>query len=71
MKVLVVGATGKYAGLVVPKLKRRGAVVRGLVRGESKIDTARHKGVDEIAIGDLSDPKSLYAAANGTELRLF
>jgi uncharacterized protein YbjT (DUF2867 family) len=67
MKVLVVGATGKYAGLVVPELKRRGAIVRGLVRNESKTDTARHKGVDEIAIGDLSEPNSLHAAANGVD----
>ena len=28
MKVLVVGATGKYASLVVPKLKQRGATIR-------------------------------------------
>jgi uncharacterized protein YbjT (DUF2867 family) len=67
MKVLVVGATGKYAGLVVPELKRRGAIVRGLVRDESKIDTARHKGVDEIAIGDLSELNSLHAAAIGVD----
>jgi uncharacterized protein YbjT (DUF2867 family) len=28
MKVLMVGATGKYASLVVPELKQRGVTVR-------------------------------------------
>jgi uncharacterized protein YbjT (DUF2867 family) len=29
MKVLMIGATGKYAGLVVPELKQRGATAGG------------------------------------------
>jgi uncharacterized protein YbjT (DUF2867 family) len=41
MKVLKIGATGKYAGLVVPELKQRGATVRALVRDESKSGAAR------------------------------
>ena len=49
MKALVVGATGKYASLVVPELKQRGATVRALVRDESKIDAARQQGADETA----------------------
>lgn len=36
MKVLTVGATGKYASLVVPELRQRGVTVRALVRDESK-----------------------------------
>lgn len=63
MKALVVGATGKYASLVVPELKQRGATVRALVRDESKIEAARQQGADETAIGDLHDPDSLRAAA--------
>lgn len=63
MKVLVVGATGKYASLVVPELKQRGATVRGLVRDESKIAAAHQQGADETAIGDLHNPDSLRAAA--------
>ncbi len=50
MKVLIVGATGKYASLVVPELKQRGVTVRSLVRNESKSVAARQQGADEIAI---------------------
>jgi uncharacterized protein YbjT (DUF2867 family) len=67
MKALVVGATGKYASLVVPELKQRGATVRALVRNESKIEAARQQGADETAIGDLHDPASLRAAAAGVD----
>lgn len=67
MKALVVGATGKYASLVVPELKQRGATVRALVRDESKIEAARQQGADETAIGDLGDPDSLRAAAAGVD----
>jgi uncharacterized protein YbjT (DUF2867 family) len=67
MKVLVVGATGKFAGLVVPELKKRGAVVRALMRNEDKVEDARKNGADEIAVGDLSDEASLRKAAEGVD----
>jgi uncharacterized protein YbjT (DUF2867 family) len=67
MKALVVGATGKYASLVVPELKQRGATVRALVRNESKIEAARQQGADETVIGDLHDPASLRAATAGVD----
>jgi uncharacterized protein YbjT (DUF2867 family) len=67
MKILTVGATGKYAGLVVPELKKRGATVRALVRNENRAQLARKLGADETAIGDLNDPASLSAAAAGTD----
>ncbi len=67
MKVLMVGATGKYASLVVPELKQRGVTVRALVRDESKSDAARQQGVTEVAIGDLQDPDSLRAATDGVD----
>lgn len=67
MKVLMVGATGKYANLVVPELKQRGVMVRALVRNESKSGEARQQGADETAIGDLNDPDSLRTAAAGMD----
>jgi uncharacterized protein YbjT (DUF2867 family) len=67
MKVLMVGATGKYANHVLPELKQRGAVVRALVRDKNKVDAARQQGADEIAIGDLTDSDSLRAATDGVE----
>lgn len=67
MKILMVGATGKYAGLVLPELKQRGATVRALVRNEDSARAALDQGADEAAIGDLEDAKSLSAAAAGVD----
>jgi uncharacterized protein YbjT (DUF2867 family) len=67
MKVLMVGATGKYAGLVLPELKKRGATVRALVRNEESAQAALERGADETTLGDLEDAASLSAAAAGTE----
>ena len=44
MNVLMIGATGNYAGLVVPELKQRGVMVRALVRDASKAGAARQRG---------------------------
>ncbi|HEU5156070.1 MAG TPA: NmrA family NAD(P)-binding protein [Streptosporangiaceae bacterium] len=65
--VLVVGATGRLAGLVVPALARRGVRVRGLVRDERRAESVRARGAAEIAVGDLGDPGSLEAAARGAD----
>jgi uncharacterized protein YbjT (DUF2867 family) len=62
MKVLMVGATGQYASLVVPELKQRGVMVRALARNERKAEAARQQGADEVAIGDLQNSDSLRAA---------
>jgi uncharacterized protein YbjT (DUF2867 family) len=67
MKVLTIGAAGKYAGLIVPELKKRGVTVRALVRDESEIAAARERGADETATGDLRDSASLRAAAKGVD----
>lgn len=66
-KVLAVGASGPYAGLVVPELARRGVTVRGLIRDSAEADRVRHSGAAEIAIGDLRDRKSLDAALKGVD----
>ncbi len=65
MKVLMVGATGKYANHVVPELKQRSATIRALVRNKDKVDAARQQGVDETTIRDLHDSNSLRAAVSG------
>ncbi len=67
MKVLMVGATGKFAGMVVPELVKRGATVRALVRSEDKVEAARKQGAAEAAIGDLHDEASLRRAAEGVD----
>lgn len=67
MKVLMIGATGAYAGLVLPELTRRGVVVRALARDEDKAEAARRAGARETALGDLRDAGSLRAAAEGVD----
>ncbi len=62
MKILAVGATGRYAGLVIPELKKRGMVVRALIRDRRQESLARERGADEIAVGDLQDGSRLREA---------
>lgn len=65
--VLVVGATGKFARMIVPELRRRNVVVRALVRDEARAAVARSLGVTEIALGDLRDAESLTRAMPGVD----
>jgi len=65
--ILAVGATGNFAGLVVPALAERGVKVRGLVRDATQGDAVRRLGATEIAIGDLRDEASLDAALKGVD----
>ncbi|PYE30562.1 uncharacterized protein YbjT (DUF2867 family) [Rhizobium sp. PP-WC-1G-195] len=68
MKILVVGAVGETAGLVVPALVARGANVRGLVRHSEQVQIAKDRGAGEVVVGDLGDIKSLEVAlADGVE----
>jgi uncharacterized protein YbjT (DUF2867 family) len=67
MKVLMVGATGEFAGLVLPELVKCGIKVRALVRNEQKAAIAKKRGAHETIIGDLDQPDSLLAAASGMD----
>ena len=65
--VLAVGAAGKFAGLVVPALAKRGVKVRGLVKDAKERDEVLKHGATDIAIGDLRDRASLDAALKGVD----
>lgn len=67
MRVLMVGATGAYAGMVLPELVRRGVEVRALVQDGAKSAQVLAAGAAQIAIGDLNDPASLRTAADGVD----
>lgn len=67
MRVLMIGATGRYAGLVVPELTKRGIWVRALVRTRDAEREARERGADETVLGDLEDPRGLISAAVGAD----
>lgn len=65
--VLAFGASGKFAGHVVPALKHRGLHVRGFVREEKEGKEARDHGADEVALGDLTDRRSIERALVGVD----
>ncbi len=67
MRVLATGATGTYAGLVVPALVSRGLEVRALVHDPAKADIPRSAGAGEVVYGDLRDRSSLDAAMAGVD----
>jgi uncharacterized protein YbjT (DUF2867 family) len=66
-KVLAFGASGKFAGLVVPALARRGIRVRGFIRDARQADKVREHGAEEVAVGNLTDRASLHRALDGIE----
>lgn len=65
--VLVVGAAGRNAGLVVPALVRRGVRVRAFVRSKDRAASAIDGGAAEVALGDLRDVRSIAAAMDGVD----
>jgi uncharacterized protein YbjT (DUF2867 family) len=71
MKVLMVGATGKYASHVMPELKQRGVTIRALVRDKDKIDAARQQGADEAVVGDLNDAVTAAGLADVAKKGVF
>ncbi|WP_456280810.1 NmrA family NAD(P)-binding protein [Cupriavidus sp. JZ107] len=66
-RVLVVGAAGRFAGLVPQALRDRGVTVRGLVRDAGRSAVALANGTDEVAVGDLRSPQALAAALDGVD----
>ena len=67
MKILMVGASGKYARHVLPALKARGATVKALVTSEDKRTEAITQGADETVVADLNDEQSLRRAGEGAD----
>jgi uncharacterized protein YbjT (DUF2867 family) len=67
MKVLMIGATGQFAGLVVPELKKKAVVVRALVQDANKAAIAKTNGADETVLGNLEDEESLLKASKGMD----
>ena len=63
----MVGATGRYAGHVLPELKKRGVKVRALVRSRESERKARERGADETALGDLQEARGLISASVGVD----
>ena len=64
--ILVTGATGNVASLLIPALREAGEQVRALVRNESKAQPLKDLGV-EVVIGDLERPETLQRAVAGVD----
>ncbi len=64
-KILAFGATGPFAGLVLPELAQRNAEVRAFVRKSGDVPLVRRNGASEVAIGDLTDADSVRQALKG------
>lgn len=67
MKVLVVGAAGATAGMVVPELIKRGIEVRGLVHEGRRSAEAQRRGAAETVTADLYDLDALVRATEGVD----
>jgi uncharacterized protein YbjT (DUF2867 family) len=67
MRVLMVGATGRHASLVLDELNKRGVEVRALVRNEERAQVARNNGAVDTVVGDLTKPASLARAVAGMD----
>lgn len=65
--ILAMGAAGKFAGLVVPELAKRGAKVRGLVQDPEQGAAVRRQGAAAAVVGDLRNRASLDAALAGVD----
>jgi nucleoside-diphosphate-sugar epimerase len=67
MRALVTGATGKVGHAIASALLDRGDHVRGMVRDPKRAASVLPAGIEPIR-GDVTDPESLAAAAEGCEL---
>jgi NAD(P)H dehydrogenase (quinone) len=63
--ILVTGAGGKTGKAVLTALVGRGAAVRAFVRSRSHHASLKAIGVDDIAVGNMDDPKALSEAVRG------
>jgi uncharacterized protein YbjT (DUF2867 family) len=67
LKVLAVGAAGPAAGLVLPELVKRGAVVTGFVHKSEDEPAARSLGATSVVVGELRDVSAVAHALTGID----
>jgi uncharacterized protein YbjT (DUF2867 family) len=65
--ILAVGASGKFAGLVIPELVRHGAEVRGFAHDSADVGMVRARGAQDVIVGDLANPVDVAAALKGVD----
>jgi uncharacterized protein YbjT (DUF2867 family) len=67
MKILMIGATGKFAKYVIPSLKKERIEIKALVRNDNRAEIAKANGADETVNGDLNDLNSLRNAIQNVD----
>ena len=67
MRILMIGATGKFAKYVIPALKKEQIEIKALVKNDNRADIAIANGVDETVNGDLNDLNSLRNAIQNVD----
>ena len=65
--ILVTAAHGNQGKLLVPKLLAAGQLVRACVRSQASAEQLRGLGVQEIVVGDISEPAVLARAIRGVQ----
>ncbi len=67
MKILMIGATGNFAKLIIPELKKKGVQITALVRKEERVEAALKNGADDTVIADLNNFESLQKAVQNVD----
>jgi len=65
--ILAVGAAGKFAGSVIPAVRKRGGQVRGMVRKIDQMELVLRRGAAEVVVADLTDRKAVASALIGVD----
>ncbi|WP_460433952.1 SDR family oxidoreductase [Angustibacter speluncae] len=65
--VLVTAANGNQGRLLVPKLLAAGVRVRASVTSEASAERLREIGVEDVVVGDLSEPEVVHRAVHGVD----
>ena len=65
--ILVVGASGKFARLVVPELARRGVDIRAMIHHAGDEGPVREAGARDVVVADLTNPTGVAAALRGVD----
>jgi uncharacterized protein YbjT (DUF2867 family) len=65
--ILVAAANGNQGKVLIPRLLAAGQSIRACVASESSAQALRSKGVADVVVGDMADPKVLAEAMGGVE----
>ena len=64
-KILITGATGNVGGAVLNHLATTDVDLRVLTRDESKAQSIKDRGVEDVVVGDFLRPETLSPALEG------